>query len=250
MALAPLAGAEAPEGEGWIPLFNGENLEGWREPEGYPDVWDVEDGVIDCDPVTGPGDKALWSEHSLEDFVLHVEWRITDTPTRDTMPVIKPDGTYQLDPEGNPVTVSFPNADSGIYLRGSPKSQVNIWNWPVGSGEVWGYRTDDDMPPDVRRGVTPSENADKPVGEWNTFVIRMVGDRLTVELNGVRVIDAARLPGVPDEGPIALQHHGGLDPETGEYTPASSLVQFRNLYYKPVDGGMHQERGAEPEGSR
>ena len=34
--------------------------------------------------------------------------------------------------------------DSGIYLRGSSKSQVNIWCWPIGSGEVYGYRTDEE----------------------------------------------------------------------------------------------------------
>ena len=44
-----------------------------------------------------------------------------------------------------------PNGDSGIYLRGSSKSQVNIWCWPIGSGEVYGYRTDASQPPEMRR---------------------------------------------------------------------------------------------------
>jgi hypothetical protein len=111
--------------------------------------------------------------------------------------------------------------DSGIYLRGNDKSQVNIWCWPAGSGEVYGYRTDPGMPADVRAGVTPAVRADKPIGQWNRFVIRMKGDRLTVDLNGQRVLNEARLPGVPERGPIALQHHG-------------SPIQFMNLYIKTL----------------
>jgi hypothetical protein len=60
----------------------------------------------------------------------------------------------------------------------------------------------------------------------------MKGDRLTIELNGKTVIDNAQLPGVPSEGPIGLQHHGGLNKRTGEFSPASSLIQFRNIYIK------------------
>lgn len=60
----------------------------------------------------------------------------------------------------------------------------------------------------------------------------MKGDRLTVALNGQTVIENAQLPGVPQEGPIALQHHGGINKKTGELNPASSLMQFRNIYVK------------------
>jgi hypothetical protein len=121
-----------------------------------------------------------------------------------------------------------PNVDSGIYLRGSSKAQVNLWAWPIGSGEVWGYRTDEKMPAEVRAGVTPKVRADKPLGEWNTMEITLHGDRLTVVLNGQTVIENAQLPGIPEEGPIALQHHGGMTKE-GKLSGASSLVQFRNI---------------------
>jgi hypothetical protein len=111
--------------------------------------------------------------------------------------------------------------DSGIYLRGSAKSQVNIWNWPVGSGEIWGYRTDKNMPPEVRKAATPKLNADNPIGRWNRFEITVIDDYVTVMLNTKEVISRARLPGMPKRGPIALQHHG--DP-----------VQFANIYIKEL----------------
>ena len=89
------------------------------------------------------------------------------------------------------------------------------------------------MPPEVRAGVTPKHQADKPVGQWNEFEITMKGDRLSVVLNGTKVIDNAQLPGVPARGPIALQHHGGF--RDGQYTGPPSLVQFRNIRIKPLD---------------
>lgn len=92
---------------------------------------------------------------------------------------------------------------------------------------------DNQMPPEVRAGVTPKVRADKPVGEWNRFIIRMVGDRLTVSLNGQTVIENAQLPGVPASGPIGFQHHGGREKD-GSYNNASALVQFRNVFIRKL----------------
>jgi hypothetical protein len=160
-----------------------------------------------------------------------VDWRITQAPfTNHAAKVILPDGTYQRDTSGNETRVAVPNVDSGIFLRGQHKSQVNIWCWPVGSGEVWGYRTDPAFAPEIREGVTPRVRADRPIGEWNTFHIVLVGDRLTVRLNDQLVLDGARLPGIPERGPIALQHHG--DRQDGEW--GASFLQFRRLYLREL----------------
>jgi hypothetical protein len=230
------AQAAPPEGEGWRSLFNGENLEGWENRSGHEEIWQVKDGVIDCNPrVDLPGDKTLWSKESFADFQLYIEWRIKGTKGEYPVPTVLPDGSHKLDENGKPIITMMPNADSGIYLRGSSKSQVNIWCWPVGSGEVYGYRMDKDMPPEVQAGVTPKMKADKPIGEWNTFILTMKGESLTVELNGKKVIENAQMPGVPEEGPLALQHHGGYHKGDDQWSPASSLVQFRNIYIKELD---------------
>ncbi|HEX5790163.1 MAG TPA: DUF1080 domain-containing protein, partial [Luteolibacter sp.] len=149
------------------------------------------------------------------------------------VPTILPDGTEQLDAQGKMIVTPTPNADSGILLRGDLKSQCNIWCWPIGSGEVYGYRRDKTLAPEVRAAVTPKLRADRPVGEWNRFIIRMAGDRLTVNLNGSIVIDNARLPGVPPKGPIGFQHHGGKEKD-GSFNNASSLVQFRNVFIRKL----------------
>ncbi len=234
LLLATFLAAPVFGDDGFASLFNGKDLSGWIVPEGDNGHWKVLDGVIDYDALSeAPGkDKNLWTEREFKDFTLKIDWRIKETTGLYDMPIVLPDGTHKLDENGKEIKIPTPNADSGIYLRGASKAQINIWCWPVGSGEVYGYRMDKTMPPEVRAGVTPKTRADKPVGEWNSFEITMKGDRLTVVLNGQTVIENAQLPGVPESGRIALQHHGGLNPKTGELSAASSLVQFRNIQIK------------------
>ena len=61
----------------------------------------------------------------------------------------------------------------------------------------------------------------------------MKSDRLTVALNGVTVIEDAKLPQVPARGKLELQHHG--DYRDGRYLGPPSLVQFRNIRVKSLD---------------
>ena len=224
--------AEVPEG--FTSLFNGKDLSGWKVPAGDNGHWKVADGVIDYDAASeAEGRKDLWSEKEYGDFVLRLDWRIKETPwVNPNVPVIKPDGTHKKDAEGKEIKTSVPDSDSGVFLRGQPKSQVNIWCWPIGSGEVYGYRMDASMPTEVRAGVKPKLMADHDIGEWNTFEITMKGDRLTVVLNGKRVLDNAQLPGIPAKGPLALQHHGRI--ENGKPIGSPSLVQFRNISIKEL----------------
>jgi hypothetical protein len=217
---------------GYAVLFNGKDLDGWttRQPNNHD--WNVVDGVIDCNPQgDAPEDRNLWSKKEYGDFDLWVDWRIKESPfVNRKARIILPDGTFKKDAAGNVVAVSAPNTDSGIFLRGQHKSQVNIWCWPVGSGEVWGYRMDPAFSAKVHAGATPKMKADRPVGEWNTFHIVMRGERLTVTLNGQLVIDDAELPGVPRQGPLALQLHA--ERKDGEW--GASLVQFRNIRIKEL----------------
>jgi len=234
VALSGWAGSVEPP-EGFSVLFNGTDFNNWKVPEGDNGHWRVVDGVIDYDALSeAAGDKSLWTEEEYGDFVLQLDWRIKETPfLNPNVPIVKPDGSHKLDADGNLITIVVPDSDSGIYVRGTSKAQINIWCWPVGSGEVYGYRMDQNMPPEVRAGVTPKINADNDIGQWNRFVITMKGNRLTVELNGKTVLDNAELPGIPESGPIALQHHGAK--KDGVWAGPPSLVQFRNIFIKKLD---------------
>jgi hypothetical protein len=227
----------AQSGSGYVPLFNGKDLSGWKVPAGDNGHWKVVDGVIDYDAASeAPGDdKSLWTEKEFGDFVLRAEWRLKETPyVNPSVRIIRFDGTHKKGPDGKDIQIAVPDSDSGIYLRGTSKAQVNIWSWPIGSGEVYGYRTDDKMPPAVRAGVTPRKNADRDIGEWNAFEITMQGDRLTVVLNGETVIERAQLPGVPARGALALQHHGAK--KDGKWVSPPALVQFRNISIRELRG--------------
>lgn len=226
--------SRAAEADGFTSLFNGTDFTGWVVPEGDNGHWRVVDGVIDYDASSeAPGDKNLWSAKEYGDFTLRLEWRIKETPfLNPRVPIIKFDGTHKLGADGKPITSTVPDSDSGVYLRGSSKAQVNIWCWPCGSGEVYGYRMDQTMPSTVRAGVLPKLNADNDIGRWNAFEITLRGNRLTVVNNGRTVLDKAELPGLPERGKLALQHHGSK--KDGEWTSSPALVQFRNISIKEL----------------
>lgn len=220
--------------KGFTSLFNGKDFTNWVVPEGDNGHWKVLDGVIDYDAESeAVRDKSLWTGKSYRNFELYVDWRIKETPWKNPgVPLILPSGLHKLDENGKEIQMVVPDSDSGILLRGEGKSQVNIWCWPIGSGEVYGYRMDTSMPAEVRRAATPLTNADNNIGEWNTFKITLKDNILNVELNGKDVIKNAELPGVPEEGPIGLQHHGGK--VNGEWVSPPSLVQFRNIYIREL----------------
>ena len=234
--LSDAAPAPAPSADnGFAPLFDGKDLSNWKVPEGDNGHWKVVNGLIDYDARSeAVGDKNLVTKQEFGDFILKFDWRIKETPfTNPNVPYVLPDGTHARGVDGKELKLALPDSDSGVYLRDMKgKCQVNIWCWPIGSGEVYGYRMDKSLPAKVRAGVTPKTQADKPVGEWNSFEITLKGDRLTVVLNGVTVIENAELPGIPSTGPLALQHHGGF--KNGKYTGPPSLVQFRDVRIKPL----------------
>jgi hypothetical protein len=112
-------------------------------------------------------------------------------------------------------------ADSGVFVRDS--RQLNIWTWAMGSGEMWEYRTSLKTD-EERKPYIPKTREDRPVGEWNTFVVTVKDDRVTVLLNGKEVISGAELKGASKQSPIGLQQHG--DP-----------LEFKSIYIKELGSG-------------
>lgn len=216
--IAPTANVEGVMAAGFKRLFNGSDLDGWKH--GSNPEWKAINGIIKHTGLRGePAD--LWTEKEYGDCTLVFDWRWSANGPMQKQPVVLPDGNNKVGPDGQPEMVEIEELDSGIYLRGNTTSQVNLWNWPIGSGEVYGYRTNKEMSPEVRAQVTPKVKADRPVGEWNRTMITIQGDRLTVSLNGRVVIENAQLPGIPAKGPIGLQHHG-------------AAIDFANLWIKEL----------------
>lgn len=214
----PAAYTEGVLAAGFSRLFNGKTLAGWKH--GNSPEWTVADGILKHSGRRGePAD--LWTEKEYGDFTVVFDWRWNGSGPMKTQPVILPDGSEQLGKDGKPEFVNAEELDSGIYLRGNSVTQVNLWNHPVGSGELYGYRTNPALSPEIRAQATPKMKADRPIGEWNRSMITIKGDRLTFALNGRVVIDNAQLPGVPARGPIGLQHHG-------------AAISFANIWIKEL----------------
>ena len=198
--------------DGFVALFNGKDLTGWKGLVGDPKKraamsedelareqakadeamrahWKVENGIIVYD---GKGTRNLCTAKDYGDFELYVDWKIEK------------------------------NGDSGIYLRGSP--QVQIWDpeqQKVGSGGLYNNQ---------KHPSKPTAIADNPIGEWNTFYIKMVGERVTVKLNDQLVVDNVVMENYWDRDKpiysseaIELQNHG-------------NSLYFRNIYLKELSG--------------
>lgn len=229
--------ASMPQEEGFVSMFNGKDLTGWqglimnyKKKKGLDNPfarakltakelaaaqkvandqmkksWKVEDGKI---IFFGKGYDNLCTVKKYGDFEMYVDWF--------------------LYPEG-------PEADAGIYLRGAP--QVQIWDTArvnvgaqVGSGGLYNNQVNQSKPLCV---------ADNGLGQWNSFYIKMQGERVTVYLNGVLVTDNVILENYWDRSKpifpieqIELQAHG-------------SKVAYRNLYIRELPQAQPIELSAE-----
>lgn len=209
----------------FVPLYAGDQLDQWDMKPGHINHWTGQGWWINYDGKSQEKDKCLWTKKSYRDFELIADWRLTREPSPEWSPVVLPNGDNALNADGSIKQVlELYAGDTGIYLRGHSKNQINIGYRYLGSGEIYGYRVDKKMPAEVRAAVTPKVKADNFPGKWNRFIIRMKGDRLTVILNGITVIEDAQLPGIAAEGPIALQDDHASD----------NRFQFANLFIREL----------------
>jgi Domain of Unknown Function (DUF1080) len=202
-----------PYDHGFVSLFNGVDLDGWKALVGNPVTrskmseaelaaaqkaadektkgdWIVKDGLL---VFTGHGEN-LATAKQYSDIEMYVDWKITE------------------------------KGDAGIYLRGSP--QVQIWDTSrrevgaqVGSGGLYNNQKYESKPLVV---------ADNKIGEWNRFHIIMKGEKVTVWLNGILVTDNTTLENYWDRSKpifateqIELQAHG-------------TYVAYRNIYLREL----------------
>lgn len=245
--------------EGYVALFNGKDLSGWygwstRDPK---ELWDM-----------SPEDQAKTKKQSIEggavdkkgkptDDHINAHWRVENGELVNDghglyLTTDKDYGDFELMLEYK----ALPKGDSGVYLRGTP--QVQIWDpsepdpsglgRAMGSGGLWNNRKGSP-------GKDPLKKVDKPLGEWNSLYVKMIGEQTTVKLNGELVVDNAPLenffanqkngyiayakPGVDKDktgakipngfmldpvyakGPIQLQTHG-------------SEIRWRNVYVREI----------------
>ncbi len=195
--------------EGFTALFNGNDLSGWKGLVGNP-VERREMSASELEAAQNEADEAMREHWLVENGILRFNGQGDNLCTREKYGDFEMLVDWKIEPGG----------DSGIYLRGTP--QVQIWDYtenPVGSGGLYNNQ---------KHPSEPLKRADKPVGEWNTFRIKMVGDRVTVHLNGELVVDNVvmenyweREKPVYPTGQIELQSH-------------NSPLYFRNIFIREI----------------
>ena len=199
-------------------IFSGSDLIGWKYESTGDHNWFATNGILKHTGKKGATND-LWTNESYKDFTMVFDWRWAGGGVKKMQPIVMPDGSDKLGADGKKELAEIEEHDSGIYLRGASKCQINLWNWTCGSGEIYGYRTDPKQSPAVKAACTPKRKADRPLGEWNRTIITVKGDTVNVSLNGETVIENAILAGMPAEGSIGLQHHG-------------QAIDFANIWVK------------------
>jgi hypothetical protein len=212
----------APLAEPFRSLYTGMDLSGWKVEPWHTGHWEAKNWILAYDGQADRKDSAFWTQAEFGDFVLIVDWRLTRKPQARRVPSAAAPVKAAKAPDGAEPLVEIQDAgDSGIYLRGSRKAELNIWCRPAGSGELTNYRNDRAMPALIQAAAIPKARADKAPGEWNRFIITVQGQYVSAELNGQRILDRVELPDLPARGPIGLQYHG--DP-----------IEFANLFVKEL----------------
>lgn len=203
-------------------IFNGKDFTGWKVDDEAKKHWTIADGILRYDGQGSP----LWTEKEYENCVFEAMWRLPAKPVERPMQMILPDGRDEVDDDGKPVLRTVKDAGAGgMLFRGHEKAMVHLWCSPVGSGEIPGYRTDPESPPEVRRGCRPTKKTDKAPGEWNTMNITIQGDRVTLVVDSLFIIKNVQLPGLNRKGPLGLA--GLKDP-----------IEFQNIYVKENRSGQ------------
>jgi type 1 glutamine amidotransferase len=190
--------SRAERREGFEPLFNGTSLAGWhlRNPDNLKS-WSVQNGMLVNElPRNRQGERP----HGVDLVTDKKYWNFT----------VRYD--YMI-PEGS---------NSGFYLRG--RHEIQILDdakagkpSPGGNGSIYQH-------------TTASRNVSRPPGEWQSVEATMIGDRVTVILNGVKIIDDAVVERpTGSELDINVKEPGSLFLQ-GDHGP----VAFRNMRIKEL----------------
>jgi hypothetical protein len=205
----PAQAADNTPPEGFTAAFNGKDLTGWKGLVGDPKKR------------AAMSPEQLAAAQAKADESMRANWKVEDgalvfSGKGQSLCTAKDYGDFEMYVDWK----ILPKGDSGIYLRGAP--QVQIWDpnqHGVGSGGLYNNK---------QNPSKPTEKADNPIGEWNTFYIKMVGDKVTVKLNDKLVVDNVVLENywerdkpIYPTGQIELQNHG-------------NTLWFKNVYIKEL----------------
>ena len=201
--VAQAADSKPADENGFVSLFDGKTLEGWKgDTKGYV----AEDGVLKSQPGTG-GDLLTTDEYS--DFILRFEFKLTPGANNGL--------GIRLPAEGHP---SYAGMELQILDDGHPKYK-DLQPWQA-HGSVY--------------GVVPAKRGHlKPTGEWNQQEVIVKGRDIEVTLNGQTIVNA-NLDKASTPATIDGKDHPGVKRDRGfiGFLGHGDEVHFRNIRIKDL----------------
>ncbi|MEV0255677.1 ThuA domain-containing protein [Streptomyces sp. NPDC050732] len=192
------ARADCRAEKGYTPLFDGTaaSLEGWKQAGPGSFALDEDDGTL----TTVGGMGMLWYDRrELGSYSLKLDWRMRGD-------------------DNSGIFVGFPRSDDPwSAVNNGYEIQIDATDIPAKTtGSVYGFRSAD---------LKKRDRALNRPGEWNTYEIRVEGERLRVYLNGVKINDFTNTDPARSlrQGHIGIQNHGDADE-----------VSFRNIRVKDL----------------
>ena len=183
------------ETAGFTPLFNGKNLDGW---EGDTALWSARDGMIVGQSPGLSHNDFLATRASYADFILKLSFRV----------------------------LGDDSSNSGVQFRSVriPGHEMSGYQADIGQG-WYGKLYDESRRNKVLADANPKAVDGVRKSRWNQYVLRVMGDHVTISLNGVTSVDYRESePGIARDGKIAVQLHAGKPFE----------VQFKDLLIQPL----------------
>ena len=194
LIVSVVALVRAAEEKAFVPLFNGKDTTGWhlRNASGH-NSWKVEGGILKNTVNKEEHGTDLVTDKKFKNFTVKYEYLVPD------------------------------NSNSGFYLRGRHEIQI-LGDFSKGTTGLGGNGA-------IYNFKAPDKFVSKPAGEWQTVEATMIGDKITVVQNGVKIhdnVECRKATGseiddkVDQPGPIFLQGDHGT-------------VSFRNIRIKELE---------------
>jgi hypothetical protein len=205
-ALLATACASLQRESGFVSLFDGQTLNGWKHVGGPADGYGVKDGVIFC----SPNGRNLLTERTYSDFVLRFEFKLEDGAN-------------------NGVGIRAPLQGDAAYAG----MEIQILEAAAADRGKWGKLRAEQYHGSIYDVVAAKRGALKPAGQWNTEEITADGRHVKVVVNGITVVDA-NLNDVTDLEKI--HKHPGLFSERGHigFLGHGDYLEFRNIRIKDL----------------
>jgi len=176
--------AQAPREGGWVPIFNGKDLTGWKK--NGDETWLAEQGTILCES-TANKYGYLTTEKTYRDFTLRLKFKGEAAGNSGVFVHAKITG---IDPQHGPDI-------EGMQVEVDPNVGKHTGGLYESGGRGW-----------VAMPTAEGEQALKP-GEWNDLEVSVHGAHLVTQLNGTKIVDFTDSSPKFVDGVIGLQIHTG-----------------------------------------